>query len=86
MELVDKENDVAFGGGNFLQDGLEALFEFATKFGAGNQCAQVQYQQAFFFETLGHIPVDDTMGEAFGDCGFTNAGLTDEDGIVFSST
>ena len=41
VQLVDEEHDVA-GGGDFLQDGLEPLLEFAAELRAGHQRAHVQ--------------------------------------------
>ena len=42
VELVDEEDDLAFGLGDFLEDGLEALLELAAVLGAGDQGAQVE--------------------------------------------
>ena len=47
VHLVDKENDLALGAGDFLEHGFEPLFKFAAIFGAGDQCAQIQRDHVF---------------------------------------
>ena len=36
VQLIDKENDLAFGGNHFVDDPLQTLFELALHLGAGN--------------------------------------------------
>ena len=52
VQLVDKENDLAFGGLHFLEHGLEALFEFAAEFGAGDQRAHVERNHALVLQAF----------------------------------
>ncbi len=40
---------------------------------------------ALVFEAVGHVALDDSQGEAFGDGGFADAGFADEDRVVFSA-
>ena len=37
VQLVDKENDLTFGFGNFLQNRLEAVLKFTAVFRSGHQ-------------------------------------------------
>ncbi len=82
VHLVDEQDDRAFCIGNFCEDGLEAFLELTTIFGAGNQRAHVEGEQAFVLQAVRHIAIDDAQGQALGDGGFTDAGFTDQDRIV----
>ena len=81
MQLVDEEHDVS-SAGNFLQDGLEPLFELAAELRAGHQGAHVQGDDAAVFEAFGHVAVDDPQGQALDNGRLAHAGLADQHGIV----
>ncbi len=49
VELVDEEDDLPIAAGDFLDDGFEAVFEFAAIFRAGDQGADVEGDDAFVF-------------------------------------
>ena len=83
MELVDKEDDLALGGGHFFQEGFEPVFELAAEFGAGDHGADVHRNDAFVLEGFGHVAGDDASGESLDDGGLADAWFADEDGIVF---
>jgi hypothetical protein len=85
VEFVDEEDDFAFGAGDLLEDGLEALLEFAAVLGAGDEGAHVEGDNALVLEAFGDIAADDALGEAFGDGGFADAGFADEDGVVLGA-
>ncbi len=70
---------------DFLEDGLEAVFELAAIFCAGEHGAQVERDDALVAQALGHVAGDDAAGEALDDGGFAHAGLADEHGIVFGA-
>ena len=82
VELVDEQDDLALGRGHFLQNGLEALLEFAAEFGAGDEGAQIQRQQALLAQPFRHVAVDDAERQALDDGGLADARLADQDGIV----
>ena len=44
VHLVDEQNDAALGRRDFVQHGLEPLFEFAAIFGAGDQRTEIERQ------------------------------------------
>ena len=64
-------------------DGLEALLEVAAIAGAGEEGAHVEREDRAFGEDLGHVAFDDALGQAFGDGGLADAGVTDIERVVF---
>ena len=85
VQLIDEEDDLAVGFFDFLQDGLEAVFKLAAKFGAGEHRAEVEGDDALVAQDVGDVAVDDAAGEAFDDGGFADAGLADEDRVVLGA-
>ena len=85
VEFVDEEDDLALAGGDFFEEGFEAVFEFATEFRARDHRADIHRDEAFVFQGFGDIARDDAAGEAFDDGGFADAGFADEDGVVFGA-
>ena len=85
VHFVQEHNDFALGGGYFVDDGLEAFLEFAAEPGAGDEAAHIQGHHAAIAEGVGDVVVHDFDGEALGDGGFADAGVADEDGVVFGA-
>ena len=85
MQLVDEENDLAFGFGDFLQQGLQAVFEFAAVFRAGHQGRQVERNDALRLQNFGHVAGDDSLREPFDDGRLAHAGLANQHGIVLGA-
>src|SRR5580700_2406649 len=85
VQLIDKEDDLAVGLFDFLQDGLEAVFKFAAIFGSGEHGAEVEGDDALVAENVGDVAVDDAAREALDDGGFADAGLANEDGVVLGA-
>ena len=86
VELVDEEDDFAVRVFDLFEDGFEALFELAAKLGAGDHGGEVEgARRACLWRLSGTSPDDDAAGEAFDDGGFADAGLADEDGVVFGA-
>ena len=85
VELVDEQDHVA-GVLDFLQQGLEPLFEFAAELGAGHQRAHVERDHAAVLKALRHIRLDDPQGEPLGDRRLADARLADQHGIVLGAT
>ena len=85
VQLVDKEDDLAFGRLDFLEDRFEALLEFAAELGSGDQRAHVERDDFLIFQTFGHVAADDALGEAFDDGGLADARLADEHRIVLGA-
>ncbi len=78
VQLIDEDDGLAFVLGEFVQHGLQALFELAAELGAGQQRGHVERQHALALQRLGHLARDDALRQAFDDGGLAHAGLTDE--------
>ena len=86
MDLVDEEDDLPFALRHLADDRLESFFEFALVLGSCDQCSHVEGIDLLATEVLGHVASDDTVGQAFGDSGLTDAWLTDEDRVVLGAS
>ena len=86
VDLVDEQDDFPLALYDFLDDSLEPLLEFALVLGACDQRAHVQGEDLAALEVLGHLPVHDLGGDAFGDGGLADTRLTDQDGVVLGAT
>ena len=84
VQLVDEQDDVA-PGADLLEHLLEALLEIAPVAGPGHQGAQVQGVELLALDGLGHVAGDDLLGQPFDDGGLADAGLADENRIVFGA-
>ena len=85
VQLVDEQNDLAFGRLHFFQDGFESLFEFAPKFRAGDERAHVERDHALVLQSLRHVAADDALGQTFHNGGFADARLANEYRIIFGA-
>jgi hypothetical protein len=83
VQLVDEKNYCPCRVFDFLQDGFEAVFEFAAIFCAGQHGAEIERDDALVLEDFGHVAGNDALGEAFDDGGLADAGFADEHGIIF---
>ena len=86
MHLVDKEDDIAFSGNHFAQNGFQALLEFAAIFRARDKRAHIERQQLLVEEGVRHVAIDDAQRKPLGDRGLADARLADEDRIVLRAT
>ena len=86
MQLVDEEDDAAFGVFDLVEDGLQTLLKFAPVLGAGDQRAHVQGENCLVLQGFGHVAPNDPLGKALGNGGLAHAGFTDEDRVVFRFT
>ena len=59
VEFVDEEDDLAFAGGDFLEEGFETFFEFAAEFCSSHHAAEVHADEPFVFEGIGDVAGDD---------------------------
>src|SRR5690606_34018129 len=82
VHLVDEQDDLALGGFHIVEYALQPLLELAAIFGARDQRAHIERQQAAIFQTVGDIAIDDAQREAFGDRGLADAGLAYQHRIV----
>ncbi|CAM5370097.1 hypothetical protein RLIN73S_03885 [Rhodanobacter lindaniclasticus] len=83
VDLVDEQDRA----GLLLQLGdhaLQPLLEIAAVLGAGHQRTQVQRPDRGALKHLGHLTIDDALGQAFGQRGLAHAGLADIERVVLA--
>ena len=66
-------------------DLLQALFELAAVLGAGDQRADIEREQALVLQRLGHVAVDDPLGQPLDDGGLADARLADQGRVVLGA-
>src|SRR4029077_2375193 len=82
VQLVDEEDDLAVGGFDLLEDGLEAVLKLASELGSCDKCAEVEPDDAFALQALRHVTLRDPLREPLCDGGLADAWLADENGVV----
>ena len=85
VNLINEQDDVA-AGANFLQNLLQALFEVTAVARTCDQGAQVQGVQVLVLKGFGDVTVHDSLCQALHDGGLTDAGLTNQHGVVLGTT
>ncbi|RMS09926.1 hypothetical protein ALP75_200346 [Pseudomonas syringae pv. actinidiae] len=85
MDLVDEQNRLRTLA-QLIEQRLEALLEITTVFGPGQQGTQVKRIDNAVGKQVRHLIVDDTLGKAFGNGGFTHPGLSDQQRVVLAPT
>jgi hypothetical protein len=70
---------------DFLEHGLEALLELAAEFGAGDQRAHVERDDALVLQALRDVAADDALRQPFDDGGLADARLADQHRIVLGA-
>ena len=86
VQFVDEQNDLPVRLLNLLQHGLEPVFELAAVFRACQHRAQVERDHALVLQQLRNVAGNDALGQSFDDGGFSNAGFSDQHGIVLGPT
>ena len=71
-------------GPDLVDDLLQPLLEVAPVPGPGHHAAQVELDQPLALQRVGHVAVDDALGDAFGDRGLPDARLADQHRVVLS--
>ena len=82
MQFIDEQDDAAVGLLDFRQDSLQTLLKFAAILGTGDEGTHVQRENGLILKALGHVALDDALGQTLGDGGLTDTGFADQDGIV----
>jgi hypothetical protein len=85
VEFVDEKDDLALRVFDFLEDGFEAIFEFAAIFCAGQHGSEIEGNDALVLQRFGHVAGNDALGEALDDRSLADAGFADEHGIIFGA-
>ena len=81
VDLVDEQQDVA-AGLDLLEHLLEALLEVAAVAAAGDEGAEVERVQLLVAQRVGHVVVDDHLGQALDDRRLADARLADQHRVV----
>lgn len=82
MQLIDKEDYLALGLLDLLQNGLQTLLKFAAVLCTGNECAHIQREYRLILKSFGDIAADDTLGKSLGDGGLADTRLAYENRVV----
>src|ERR1700712_2505109 len=64
-------------GADLLQDLLQTLLEVTAVAGTGDERAEVERVELLGVQRLGHVAVDDVLGQALDDGGLADTGLAD---------
>ena len=86
VDFVNKNQRVAVVFCQIVQHRFQAFLKFAAVFRAGNQCGQIQHQQAFAAQGFGHFAVHNALCQAFHNRGFADTGFANQHGVVFGAT
>jgi hypothetical protein len=62
VQLVNKENDLAFGFGDFLEDSFEPVFKFAAELCPSHQRRKIERYDALGLQYIWHITGNDSLG------------------------
>ena len=84
MQLVDEDDGILVLH-QLLHDGLQALFELAAIFRAGDDQRKIESQNALVGQERRHFAVGDALRQAFDDGRLANAGLADQHRIVLGA-
>ena len=82
MQLVDEADDLAVRFRDFLENGFEAVFEFAAELGARDHLAEVDRDQFLVAQLIRHVAPQDALRQTFDNGGLADAGLADQHRIV----
>jgi hypothetical protein len=82
VQLVDEENDLPGGVGDFLQDRFQPLLELAPEFRASDQRAQIEGDHPLILEVLRHVTAHDALRQPLGDGRLAHARLTNQHRVV----
>ena len=85
VELIDEQDDLAFGLLDFLEHGLQAVLELAAVLGAGDQRAHVELDEVAVAQGARHVASHDTLGDALDDSCLAYARLADEHRVVLGA-
>ena len=85
VQLIDEKDDLSVGLGDFLQESLKAVFEFAAVLCARDESRQVERCEPLGLKNFGNVAADDALGESFDDGSLADAGLANEHRIILGA-
>ena len=62
VQLIDEGDDLALGGFNLIEHGLEALLEFTAVLSTGDHGSKIQADEGLALKGLGDVASHDTAG------------------------
>ena len=86
MNLIDKQDDVAFRLGHLVDDGLQAFLKLSLVFGTSNQGTHIERIDLFVFQVLWYITSQDTVGQTLHDSGLTRTRFANQDRVVLGAS
>ena len=82
VELVDKQQDPPLALLHLAEHRLQPLLKLPPVLGARDEGPHVQGEDGLVLEPLGHVAVEDPLGQPLHHRGLAHAGLADEHGVV----
>ena len=59
--VIDKEDDLAIGILNLIQNGFQTFLKLTTIFCTGDQCTHIQGKQLLVLQSFRYIPADNSL-------------------------
>ena len=85
VDFINEENNLAVGVDHLLDDAFQTFLELALVLGTGHQSTHIQRIQLLGFQVFRNITAHQTVGKSFGDGGFADTGLTDQNRVVLGT-
>ena len=82
VQFVDKQNDPPRRLGDFLEQRLQPILEFAPVLRPRHEGAEVERDHLFLLQRFGDVAADDPLRATLDDGGLADARLPDQDGII----
>ena len=86
VQLINKEDNSSVALAHFLQNSLQTLLKLSSVLGARHKGSHVQGKNRLVTENLRHILGNNTLRKSFHHGSFADAGLTDQNRVVFCLT
>ena len=86
MDLIDEQDDPAFGFLDFVEDCLQSFFEFTTELSSCDQRSHIQCEDGLVFQPFRHVAIQNTLRQSFYNSRFTNTRFSDQYRVVLGSS
>ncbi len=86
VQLINKQNYLALVLADCVHHGAQTLLELAAELRAREHRAEVEREHALVAQRLRHVVCSYRLCESLHDCRLAHARLTDEHGVVLSTT
>ena len=81
MDFINEQDDIT-GRLHLAQQALDPLLELAAELGTRHKAGEVQQINFLIFQTDGHLPLGNALGNALGDGRLAHACLADQAGVI----